>query len=381
VHAGNLAEYRRLADRPQEPRVIVLLDGLSAFREAYEADVGRTQVWSAFQRIVAEGRPLGIHVVMAGERPGALPTSLSGSVTRRLVLRQADENAYGVLDVPKDVLGPQSPPGRGVFSGDADELQVAVPGGRTSPAEQAAELGRLATRLRAEGIAPAPPVRRLPSQVELESLPASVDGLPVLGIADDTLQPVGFSPHGTIVLAGLPGSGRSTVLDTLASALRRWGPDLRMYYVGNRRSPLHASPTWTEAAVDAQGAAALAKALLPDLTRPADPDRPVVLVVESLTDFLGGPAEQALAQAFKAARQNDHLVLAESETSAWGSSWPLVAEIRNGRRGLVLQPDHLDGEALFRTPFPRMARAEFPAGRGVWVESGTLRRVQVAFRA
>jgi hypothetical protein len=33
-------------------------------------------------------------------------------------------------------------------------------------------------------------------------------------------------------------------------------------------------------------------------------------VVKSLTDFLGGPAEQALAQAFKAARQNDHLVLA-----------------------------------------------------------------------
>jgi S-DNA-T family DNA segregation ATPase FtsK/SpoIIIE len=100
-------------------------------------------------------------------------------------------------------------------------------------------------------------------------------------------------------------------------------------------------------------------------------------VIESITDFLGGPAEQALTAAVKAARRADHLVLAESETSAWGSAWPLVSEVRNGRRGLVLQPDHLDGDALFRTPFPRMARAEFPPGRGVVVESGKTRRVQV----
>jgi DNA segregation ATPase FtsK/SpoIIIE, S-DNA-T family len=37
----------------------------------------------------------------------------------------------------------------------------------------------------------------------------------------------------------------------------------------------------------------------------------------------------------------------------------------------------MDGDALFRTAFPRMARAEFPPGRGVVVESGKIRRVQV----
>ena len=90
----------------EEPitRILLLLDGLSAFRDAYESEVGRAAVFGAFQRVVAEGRPLGVHVAMSAERPGALPTSLAGSVQRRLVLRQADENAYGVLDVPKDVL-------------------------------------------------------------------------------------------------------------------------------------------------------------------------------------------------------------------------------------------------------------------------------------
>lgn len=377
ARAGTIGDYRTLADRPQEPRVLVLVDGLSAFRDRYEVEAGRALAWSAFQRVVAEGRPMGIHVVMSAERPGALPTSLAGSVQRRLVLRQADENAYSVLDIPKDVLTPASPPGRGVFAGGSEELQVAVPGGGTSPAEQATELERLADRMRALGTTAAPPVRRLASFIPLSSLPESADGMPVLGVADDTLQPCGFTPHGTFVVAGLPGSGRTTALGALSASLRRFLPDGRLYYVGGRRSPVHAADLWTRAAVTADDAATLARSLIPDLSEPSADGKPIVVVIESITDFLGGPAEQALAEAVKAARRNDHLVLAESETSTWGSAWPLVAEVRNGRRGLVLQPDHLDGDALFRTAFPRMGRAEFPPGRGVYVESGTLHRVQV----
>jgi DNA segregation ATPase FtsK/SpoIIIE, S-DNA-T family len=100
-------------------------------------------------------------------------------------------------------------------------------------------------------------------------------------------------------------------------------------------------------------------------------------VIEGLSDFLAGPAEQPLTEVVRAARRGEHLVLAEADTSAWSSSWPLVADVRGARRGLVLQPDQLDGDALFRTPFPRLARAEFPPGRGVYVEGGRVRRVQV----
>ncbi|ROS26163.1 FtsK/SpoIIIE domain-containing protein [Cellulomonas sp. PhB150] len=373
ARAGTLTEYRALAGRPDEPRVLLLVDGLAAFREAYEADAGRTGAWAAFQRIVVEGRPLGIHVAMSAERPGALPTSLSGSVQRRLVLRQADESAYGVLGIPKDVLGPASPPGRGVFSGEVDELQVAVPGAAASPAEQARALVALAARVRRDR--PPEAVRRLPTFVAQADLPVEVDGLPVLGVADDTLQPLGFTPRGTFVLAGLPGSGRTTALGAIAEALRRWSPGTPRYYVGNRRSPVHAAAGWTDVALDADDAAALARAILPSLSRP---DRLVVIIVEGLGDFLGGPAEQPLTDVVRAARRGDHLVVAEAETSAWGSSWPLVADVRAGRRGLVLQPDSLDGDALFRTAFPRIARAEFPPGRGVYVEAGRQHRVQVA---
>ncbi len=377
VRAGTLTEYRRLAARPQEPRLLLLLDGLGAFRDAHEADAGRTGVWAALTRLVAEGRPLGVHVVMSAERPGALPTSLAGSVARRLVLRQADESTYAVLDVPKDVLGPVSPPGRGVFAGDGDEVQVAVPGGRTAPAEQAVAIGAVARRLRDAGVPTTPPVRRLPVVVASTDLPDTVDGMPVLGVADDTLAPCGFAPRGTFLLAGMPGSGRTTALVALGTALRRALPDASMHYVGARRSPVRERVAWTSTASTPEQIATLAKDLLPVLAAPPGDDGPVVLVVEAIADLLGGPAEQALAEAARTARRNDHFVLAESETSTWGSSWPLVADVRNGRRGFVLQPDHLDGDALFRTTFPRMGRAEFPPGRGVLVEQGRLRRVQL----
>ncbi|MBO3096025.1 FHA domain-containing protein [Cellulomonas dongxiuzhuiae] len=377
VRAGSLTDYRALTGRQDEPRLLLLIDGLAAFREAHEADAGRTGAWSGLQRLVAEGRPLGVHVAMSAERPGALPTSLAGSVARRLVLRQADESAYGVLDVPKDVLGPASPPGRGVFAGESDEMQVAVPGGRTAPAEQAVAITAVAQRLRAAGVATTPPVRRLPTVVPASSLPDTVDGLPVLGIADDTLAPCGFAPRGTFLLAGMPGSGRTTALVALGDALRRALPDASLYYVGARRSPVRERVAWSGTAGTPEEIASLARDLLPRLAAAPVDGAPVVLVVEAIADLLGGPAEQALTEAVRTARRNDHFVLAESETSTWGSSWPLVAEVRNGRRGLVLQPDHMDGDALFRTAFPRMGRAEFPPGRGVLVEQGRLRRVQL----
>jgi len=377
VRAGSVTQYRALTGRADEPRVLLLLDGLSAFRDAWESEPGRAATFAAFRRVVTEGRPLGVHVVMTAERPGALPTALAGSVPRRIVLRQADDTAYAVLDVPADVLSPASPPGRAVPAGTTHELQLAVHGSTTDPAEQGVQIEQLADRLRAAGVAAAPPVRRLPTFVALSGLPTSADGHPVLGVADDTLAPIGFDPHGTFLLAGLPGSGRTTVLAALATALRRYSPDGRLYYVGNRRSPVRAADVWTEVAVSPDEAAALARRLLPDLAEPATGALGVVLVVESLTDLLGTTAEQPLTEAVRTARRNDHLVIAEAETSAWGSAWQLVAEVRNGRRGLVLQPDHMDGDPLFRTPFPRMSRAEFPPGRGVVVESGRIRRVQV----
>ncbi len=73
---------------------------------------------------------------------------------------------------------------------------------------------------------------------------------------------------------------------------------------------------------------------------------------------------------FRAVKRSEHFVLAESETSTWGSSYPLLAEIKTARTGFLLQPDGVEGDTILRTAIPRVNRAEFPAGRGYYVARG-----------
>ena len=72
------------------------------------------------------------------------------------------------------------------------------------------------------------------------------------------------------------------------------------------------------------------------------------------------------------------VVIAESETSTVTASWPLLQLVKVSRAGLALQPDQIDGDNIFKTPFPRTSRADFPAGRGLMALGGKPYRVQVA---
>jgi S-DNA-T family DNA segregation ATPase FtsK/SpoIIIE len=379
ARAGSITEYRAVTGQTAEARILLLVDGFSAFREAYEVPAGLSRYYAMFTRLLAEGRAVGIHVIVAAERSGAIPTSLAANVQRRFILRQADENSYSVLGIAKDILGPTTPPGRGVFSEQDNELQIAVPGGSSSPADQAGAIDTLAERLIARGVPKAEPVRRLPTYVTMAELPPAVDHLPVLGLGDTNLAPLPFVAQGGFIVAGMPGTGRTTALRTLAQVLRRWQPTLPMYYFGPRRSPVHAEAAWTDVAVDPMAMSDLVAELKPRLEQPADDVPGLVVMLEGLGELIGTPSEQAIVELIRLARRNGHFIIGESETAGWGSSWPLISEIRNSRRGLVMQPDSSDGDGLFRVAFPRMKRADFPPGRGVFVESGKPATVQLPF--
>ncbi len=78
---------------------------MSTFREAYEYS-RLSALWDIFLQLATDGRPLGIHLVVTGDRPNSVPASLLASIQRRLVLRLSSEDDYISLDVPKDVLAP-----------------------------------------------------------------------------------------------------------------------------------------------------------------------------------------------------------------------------------------------------------------------------------
>ncbi|MDD9205676.1 phosphopeptide-binding protein, partial [Georgenia sp. 10Sc9-8] len=277
---------------------------------------------------------------------------------------------------PRDVLAATSPPGRGMTDGGL-ELQVAVVGGTAVPVEQVSALARLAADLRGRATAVAPPVRRAPELVRSEDLPEHVRGRPVLGLAVDTLEPVGFEPAGTFLVTGPPGSGRSNAVHWLTDAVARVAPNARLVHLGTRRTALAGRAGWHRSATG-DDAAEVARSVAALFTDPAPEGRTTaVLVVEDLPDFLAGPAETALTELIKKVRRNGHLLLAEGESSAWTAPWPLLTEVRAGRRGLVLQPDGPEGEAVLRTLFPRVRRTDFPPGRALVADRGHVRPVHL----
>lgn len=374
VNAGTIDEYRRLADRPDEPRVVLLLDGFPAFRAAYEVGP-MTGLFDQLAAIASDGRPVGVHVVLSADRLGALPAALAASVQKKLALRLSNEMDESMLAVPKDGFGERTPSGRGFL--DGAEVQVAVLSGSRDVADQAAAIERLAASMARAGAPAAPLIERLPELVRLDELPATAGGLPSFGVADDTLGPLGFDPAGMLLVAGPSGSGRSTAVASMVAALRRVRPELRFTYLGMRRSPL-ATRQWERRAVGVAEVADLAGELAVEWADGGGDSERSVLVLDGLGEFLNSDADYPLQDLLKVCRSNGMLVIADGETSDVQGSWPLLQTVKAARHGLVLQPDQTDGDALFRTPFPRVARADFPVGRGMYVRGGRAVRVQVA---
>ncbi|OII15414.1 hypothetical protein BIU97_14695 [Curtobacterium sp. MCBA15_009] len=375
ARAANISEYRAVTG-VAEPRILVLVDGMGAFRNEYEFRPGSQQVFDQVVAVAATGRALGVHLVMSADRMGAFPSNLQAAIGERIVLRLASELEYIAADVPADVLE-DAVAGRGLV--DDHEVQLAVPAGSADLVVQDAAVSSLATALVARGVAVAPPIRRLPAVVDQASLPASVGGRPTIGLADDTLAPIGIPGDGLFVVTGPFGSGRSTTMQTLIRSVRQTWPERPAHLIVGRRSVLRDATAWASASTDGSSAETLASELATRLesATPFDDAEPII-VIENVGDFEGLPAEGQVARLIKAARRAGVFVLAEADTVTAPSAWQLFGELKTARAGIALQPEETDGLTLFRTAFPRVTRSDFPVGRGIMVDSGRITRVQVA---
>lgn len=371
VRASTIVEYRTLAERPEEKRIFVLVDGMSAFREAYEYSK-LSALWDIFLQLATDGRPLGIHLVVSGDRPNSVPASLLASIQRRLVLRLSSEDDYLSMDVPKDVLGQASPPGRGLLGNL--EVQLAVLGGNSNLAVQAREVHKLTEAMLRQGVERAPQIERLPDQIDLDILPAGSPDLPVIGVDDETLQPAEILAKGPLLLAGPPGSGRTVALVTLAYALRRSNPGVELLYIGARRSAAASLKLWDRSVVGADDVEAAVDELVDYST--GTPGK-LAIFIEGLTDFTDTGAESGIERLVTASIKAEQWVVGESETSTWSSAWSLAQPFKSGRRGLLLNPGDIEGDSLLSTSLGRVS-TDFIPGRGYIVGRGKVRKLQVA---
>jgi S-DNA-T family DNA segregation ATPase FtsK/SpoIIIE len=375
VRAGTISEYRRIAAAPDEARVLVLIDGMGAFRETYEFSGAAMGWFTLFSQIAVDGRQVGVHFVMTGDRPNSLPTSIASTVQKRFVMRLATDEDYLLLGVPKDVLDAASPPGRGML--DGEEIQFAVLGGSANMAVQSRELERLADAMRRQGITAAPPVGRLPEHIGIDSLPARTPGGDlVLGLADEDLAPTGVDPRGAFLLAGPPGSGRTTALATIGRALRRADPARTIVHLSPRRTSLALASASGYAGADAAAVAVLADSVADAIERGELGS--VAILIEGVTEFTGGEAEASLDRLIRVATRADAFVVGEAESSTWSQAWMLAQPFKAARRGLILAPGDIEGDALYGTSLGRVKRSDFPPGRGFTVHQGRATRLQVA---
>ena len=364
--AGSLTQYRRIVERPDEPRILLLVDGMGAMRSAFEG-TEHHRLFEAFLSLAADGRQVGVHVVVTADRAGAIPTALGSLIQRRVVLRLAGESDYPMLNQPNDVLGPKSPPGRGLC--DGMEIQVAVLGGSADVLDQDVAMRKFAAAMENAGAIAAPPVRKLDEEVLLSELESQVNDRPVFALAAETLSEASFDPSGTFTVAGPPGSGRTTALWTLAASLRRWRPECRLVYFGSKRSPLAGYEGWDRVALDVAQAAELAPEVASLLGETSGNGTPGAVFIESLVEFVQGAADAPMQDMIKRVLDAGHLVVTEGEPTPLAGLQPLLQAARSSRVGLVLQPEQTDG-TLFRAQFPRLRRTDFPPGRGLYLARG-----------
>ena len=245
-------------------------------------------------------------------------------------------------------------------------------------AVQAREIAKLAEAMNRQGVTPAQPVLTLGDAIPLGSLPSTSGGHPVIGVRDDSLSPFSFTARGAMLVAGSPGSGRSTALATIATALRRADPGIRLVHISPRKTNLTPLPLWTLSISDPAQIAAFADDVSAQLDAETLKPSQFALVIENIGELNGSPAELDVDRLVKRALRDEVLVIGESESSTWSAAWTLAGAFKSSKRGLLLVPGDLDGDSLLGTSLGRFKRSDLPPGRGFFVQGGRATKLQIA---
>jgi S-DNA-T family DNA segregation ATPase FtsK/SpoIIIE len=271
---SHVTDYQRLRDeggRAHElepmPRLAVVIDEFATLVKALPHFV------DSLVSIAQRGRSLGIHLIMATQRPaGSVNDAIKNNVKLRIALRlESSGDSMDVIDNPAAAAIGGRQRGRAFYRVSAKEVlpvQTALSTGRSAVARATApvtvepfgfaaaspvdeghaadgptDLERLvAATCEAAGLSGIGPPRRpwpdpLPDEIPLEALidrtavglQTGTPGLPALAVADDpdrqTQYPVGWDPAaGNLLLYGVSGYGTTSALATLALAVARAAP-------------------------------------------------------------------------------------------------------------------------------------------------------------
>ncbi|MGC0143479.1 FtsK/SpoIIIE domain-containing protein [Pseudactinotalea sp. Z1732] len=227
--ATNLAEYQR--GRPDGeggggrlPRLMVIVDEFRAMSDDHPEHL------DDLVRLAAQGRSLGIHLVLATQRPaGAISADMRANLTTRLCLRVLEEaDSTDTIGMTAAARLP-AVPGRAILRTETTTTFQSAWGGDTAAVGELVDAIRSAAEdlIRTEpwrADLPPPWAPPLPESLTVTELPAGpAQGWLRTDLPEEQRLGVGtLDLPASIVISGPPGSGRSTAAATLAGlALRR----------------------------------------------------------------------------------------------------------------------------------------------------------------
>jgi S-DNA-T family DNA segregation ATPase FtsK/SpoIIIE len=362
--AQEIAARRAGAGTDRQPLILLLVDGIEAVSTLLdECDPGRGS--GHLLRVMRDGAAVGVTCVATADR--AVPGGRLAAVAReRLVLPLPDRADYAVAGVPARSVPVHRPPGRALLGEDARECQLALP----RPLKCAPAGGRLSSAPLRIVELPADPRQALPSTAAGEGPGTPALLLPV-GPGGDEGRPlrVDLLRTGGLLVAGPPGSGRSTALTAFAQHLGALGAEVLR---------IGMPPPAGDATDDVPGALRLDPADEAGATEWSAGlgARPGVVIA----DDLGAPADAPALGRIQLTRAQGGLVLIVAAGAGQLSAHYQgpVAALRRGRTGLLLCPGPGDADLLGirlpRTPLPHRP------GSGWLVTGSALQRVQVARR-
>lgn len=358
---------------------LLLVDG---WETLVEADDGRQAVTASARllRLARDGAVRGLGVAVSGGR-ALLHSQWSSVGGELLLLGDLDPLDAAVVGLAPGPARRSVPPGRALRGRDHREVQILD----VRPAD-------LADALRAAPD-PDPAVARfryvpLPERVELTDVagarapsgagePAAAGGPSgttwpgpaVLGIGGTDGSPVSWWPHGVgcLLVAGPPGSGRSTTLATIAHGLLETGAPVVLVAArpcpGLPPSVAHLAPDDLDGLVAAKRAHPGLAVLVDDADHLDDaPTLPALLEIAGLV-----------------ARDGGALVVASSPAALRTRFRGLDAVVARQGAGLLLTPQPGDGD-LLGIRVPPLGATRVP-GRGVLVVGARVTAVQVAVPA
>lgn len=261
LRAAGAKDHRELRQRSPEdtpPALVILIDEYATLIKEMP------HVVDGIVDVGQRGRSLGVFLLLATQRPGAVVTgAIRANTNIRIALRLASssesEDVVGSTDAARI---PRQLPGRAFLRtsfGELVQFQSAYVGSASRGGAAASDLEAIVQACReAAARSSMPPPRPtvlppLPVKLRLDDLPQPPTASAAVGLIDEPrLQQqrpyvVDFEARGGVLVLGTSGSGKTTALQTIAASLARGSRtrDVNIYgldFGGGSLAPLEALP-------------------------------------------------------------------------------------------------------------------------------------------